>query len=283
MRDHPPGPIRDLEEKIARNRLELHKLQNRRTFPFVYIVVAVPITVLFVVLAMISQGFLDMTTAVTGSLFFSLLITCSYIVLFQPNRDEMVRDLTYRINQQTREKARLESGLRGEQEVAYHLRWLPEGYLVFHNIIIETPRLGHQQIDHLVVGPNGVFHLETKNMNGMLVISERGDWTMVRSTKEGLHRQGIDSPHNQIERHEQVIKDILKTALPHVAVPLNSVVVMAHPKTIIEGKDPSLEVLKKDKLITYIQHWSSGNPLSPKMVQDIARAFVRATVIDDQQ
>ncbi|MHB1126405.1 MAG: nuclease-related domain-containing protein [Bacillota bacterium] len=280
MRDQPPGPIRELEDKIANHRSELYKLQNRRTFPYVYIMVAVPTTVLFVVLAVISQGLLDMTTAITGSLFCSLLLTCTYIVLFQPNRDEMVRELTHRINQLTREKARLESGLRGEQEVAYHLRWLPQGYLVFHNILLESSRLGFQQIDHLVVGPNGVFHLETKNINGMLVISDAGDWTLVKSTKDGLSRQGMDSPHHQVNRHEQVINDILKTALPKITVPVVSIVVMAHPKTIIEGKDPSLVVLKKDKLITYVQQWSSGKTLTPKVVRNVAHALISATAVD---
>ena len=49
-------------------------------------------------------------------------------------------------------------GLLGEQAVAEELQRLPAGYRVFHDV----PGNGKWNIDHVVVGPAGVFAIETK-------------------------------------------------------------------------------------------------------------------------
>src|SRR6188472_2002795 len=53
-------------------------------------------------------------------------------------------------------------GIRGELMVAELLTELePQGYRVLHDV--ET---GHGNLDHVVIGPNGVFVLETKHWKG---------------------------------------------------------------------------------------------------------------------
>ena len=49
-------------------------------------------------------------------------------------------------------------GLLGEQAVAEELQRLPAAYRVFHDV----PGNGKWNIDHVVVGPSGVFAIETK-------------------------------------------------------------------------------------------------------------------------
>ena len=58
-------------------------------------------------------------------------------------------------------------GARGEERVAGILRALPDGYHVFNDFVA-----GRSHVDHVVVGPAGVFAVETKNWRGSVTIEE---------------------------------------------------------------------------------------------------------------
>lgn len=271
------NPLKEIEEKITYYQCQLEKINSKKTFPYVYIVVAIPTTILFIILTIISEGLLDFTSGITGALFFSLLITCSYLVLYQPNKDEMAKQIIRKLKKLQREKGKLEAGLRGEREVAYILRWLPKRYISMHNIVIPSDRFEPQQIDHLVIGPNGVFHLETKSINGVIIIGENGAWTMIKAVQNQLVREGMDSPRAQIQRHELVLREFFNNHF-NFKISIKSLVVMAHPQTIIEGEDPTLEVVKKDRLIDYIKNYTCEKELKPKQVRQIALALARHIV-----
>lgn len=58
-------------------------------------------------------------------------------------------------------------GARGEERVAGILRSLPSDYHVFNDFVV-----GRTHIDHVVVGPVGVFAVETKFWNGVVTIED---------------------------------------------------------------------------------------------------------------
>lgn len=58
-------------------------------------------------------------------------------------------------------------GARGEEKVAGILRRLPSDYHVFNDYVV-----GHSHIDHVVVGPPGVFAVETKNWSGKVTVDD---------------------------------------------------------------------------------------------------------------
>ena len=58
-------------------------------------------------------------------------------------------------------------GARGEERVAGILHALPDRYHVFNDFIA-----GSSHVDHVVVGPAGVFAVETKNWKGVVTIEE---------------------------------------------------------------------------------------------------------------
>jgi hypothetical protein len=64
-------------------------------------------------------------------------------------------------------------GAKGEELVARELGFLSDEYTVFHDITIRLPRTagGSANLDHIVVGPNGVFAIETKNWSDSVTIS----------------------------------------------------------------------------------------------------------------
>ena len=56
---------------------------------------------------------------------------------------------------------RLRRGISGEEAVADALAGLPSSYWVLHGV-----STGHGDVDHIVIGPTGVFALETKAWDG---------------------------------------------------------------------------------------------------------------------
>lgn len=93
-------------------------------------------------------------------------------------------------------------GARGEERVAALLDSLPTGWHVFHDF-----PAGKYHVDHVVVGPMGVFSLETKNWNGRVTVEQEDvlvdgvlpdrsplqqAWNEANAVKEALKRAGWD-------------------------------------------------------------------------------------------
>jgi len=58
-------------------------------------------------------------------------------------------------------------GARGEEHVAALLATLPQAYHVFHDFAA-----GCYHVDHVVVGPTGIFSVETKSWRGSVTVEE---------------------------------------------------------------------------------------------------------------
>jgi hypothetical protein len=61
-------------------------------------------------------------------------------------------------------------GADGEERVAQSLSRLPKSWYVFHDLNIGSRGAN---LDHLVIGPGGVFVLNTKNLTGNLWVAQR--------------------------------------------------------------------------------------------------------------
>ncbi|HHW07253.1 MAG TPA: NERD domain-containing protein [Clostridia bacterium] len=176
--------------------------------------------------------------------------------------------------QKSGEERAQESGREGEANVRYHLKWL-EGYKVLHNVRIPNP-LEAQEIDHIVIGQNGVFHLETKNHGGKhgarIVINKEGDWSIIQSNGNA---QGMTNPLFQVRRHERVLREFLEKEFPNVKLPVKEIVVLSNEKTILEGQENSpITVLKLERLNDFIMNYRSGVTLDQKTVDAIYAKLV---------
>jgi len=101
--------------------------------------------------------------------------------------------------------ALLRAGAEGEQEVASILDGLPAGFVVLHDIMVPT-RSGHStEVDHLVLGPTGVWILETKRWGGVLTPGE-DVWVQVGRYGRKAH----PSPVVQLRRAERAVANRLK-------------------------------------------------------------------------
>jgi hypothetical protein len=95
--------------------------------------------------------------------------------------------------------ARLAAGLRGEDRVARELRRLPDDYVVLTDLVLSTPA-GTREIDHLVLGPSGIYVVEVKRWGGVIT---PGQDAWIQETRRG--RFPRPSPAAQLERARQSV------------------------------------------------------------------------------
>lgn len=152
------------------------------------------------------------------------------------------------------------AGLAGEQMIARQLRRIGQDYKVLNGRYVKGGG-STQEFDHLVVGPNGIFHIETKNWGGTIAFTNHG---MERS-KEG-HSQ---DPTAQLYRHEYVLKELLRSH--KLQADVVGVLCFANPDCTLVGRSPAFLTVKTDRLIHTIKSYRPRKPLSGTKVRSIAK------------
>ena len=97
-------------------------------------------------------------------------------------------------------------GDEGEKVVVDALTPLGDNYYLISGIVLPGSR---GDIDHIVIGSNGIFVIEAKNYSGE--ISCIGDeWKRQKTGRGGTaYDIGIGSPSNQAKRNAKMLKDLL--------------------------------------------------------------------------
>lgn len=171
----------------------------------------------------------------------------------------------------------LETGLHGERAVAFVLKDLErQGYFVFHDVP-SLHRPEEANIDHVVIGPSGVYAIETKT------IRKRDGQRSLEFTGEHLTIDGKNLPLNPLPQ-ARAVSDDLKSILERFAgESCNIQPVIALPGWYVTSrlkpwKQP-VWVVNENALVSLITH-----PYRPTLPDDIARrltgalqAHIRAT------
>lgn len=162
-------------------------------------------------------------------------------------------------------------GKAGEDAVDYVLKWLPDMYCVIekdcvgkysdNSILLENPSFSDesQEFDHLVIGPQGIFNIETKNYSGKLAIDKTGNWLRLkRGETEWIAEE---NPAQQVFRHHVLLQSIVG-----YQVPIIDVICLSHPAILIAGQENSrVPVIKKDLLADFIVNYRLAG-LTPNQV-----------------
>jgi len=120
------------------------------------------------------------------------------------------------------------TGITGEKATAVLLRSLPDEYCGFQNLTV-THDGKTSEMDLVIVGPTGVFIVETKNMNGTIVGNYDGKhWTQEKVGRGGTpYSRSFYSPIKQVSTHVYRLANYLKSkGLP---VWVSSAVYFANP------------------------------------------------------
>jgi len=166
-----------------------------------------------------------------------------------------------------------QKGMMGEASVADALKKLDDSYFVINDLLLKG-RSGN--IDHIILGPNGIFAVETKSLRGD--IGCNGDeWT--RRTKGSSSVMNLESPSLQVKRNAAAIGQLLHFASAGDIgkgknIFVDGIVVFTDPKAHLELKSPTVPVLKLDDLCDYVKHFRSEDRYSSKELEAIAKVLL---------
>ena len=176
-----------------------------------------------------------------------------------------------------RRAARLMTGLSGERHVERVLaRELPDDFALINGLTL--PR-GAGDIDHLVVGPTGVFLLETKTMAGQVVCAPDGTWQRTRTGRLGTpYPAYIGDPASQVQRNIFAVRQALRHHLPDpMRNPppwIEGLLVFAHPETVLQTDQSRVPaVMVGDATLRICTH-SPRRRLQPQEVDAIVAALL---------
>lgn len=160
----------------------------------------------------------------------------------------------------------LSYGLKGEKEVLKLLSDLPKRYKVISDILIEGKNTS-SQIDYIIIGSNGVFIVEAKNIKGTIKGKESDKYlTQIKIGKGGKeYRRELYNPIFQVKGHVIGLTKLLKKNKLHSIV--QGAVYFSNEESKVEFKGNNIAVLtkKNDDLLKYIKSYKrEGIKITPK-------------------
>lgn len=181
-------------------------------------------------------------------------------------------------------------GLSAENFVTEYLRNLNDNYFLINDIKLPDTR---GNIDHVVLGPNGIFVIETKNYGGQLICN--GDeW--IRHYKGGMkismrgrpywqddRDYDLGSPSKQAKRGAVKIKQIIESS-KIFKKPLNiwveGIVVFTNPNVELQLSNTTVPILRVGELYSRITSKKSGINFSSQELESIGKAILEAAEAD---
>jgi len=160
-------------------------------------------------------------------------------------------------------------GWQGEKQVIKLLNSkLNDDYYLINDLYL---RNGDGDIDHVVLGPNGVFVLETKNWSGNITCN--GDlW------QRGDKRPLDSSPSRQLKRNIARVKQVLdgSPSLRPLGIWVEGIVVFTNKHAILHINNPAVPILKLPQLANYIVAHKSSNSYSRQQLEAIGKEIIKA-------
>ncbi|MBN1254145.1 MAG: NERD domain-containing protein [Deltaproteobacteria bacterium] len=161
-------------------------------------------------------------------------------------------------------------GATGEALVGYLLEGLPEDYMVIHGLQLK-PQYG--DIDHIVVGPSGVYAIDTKNWRGVVKADGKG----------GLLLNGKPPDKPAIRNLTRAIMNLKDEIKFHATFNPYIYALLVFPAARVEakwGQTESVHCVRADQLYKYIVENKKGKKLPPKEMDAITQAFLALARMD---
>ena len=148
------------------------------------------------------------------------------------------------------------AGADGEEKVAKRLQALGEEWRVIHSLPVGER---DSDIDHVVIGPAGVFTLNTKNRSGSKV------WVAERSFL--VNGQRTDYLRNSYFEADRASKYL--SAACGARIPVEPIIVVMAASLTIKAQPPDVHIVAWKQ----IARWLSRRPavLTPEFVEEIYR------------
>jgi hypothetical protein len=173
-------------------------------------------------------------------------------------------------------RGQLGAGLRGQRLLTTALACLDDSYYLINNLKLPGRA---DDVDHIVIGPNGIFALETKHHRGR-IFCHNGQWYQSKMSRGG-HLQPDEPIRDPVQQLKRNI-DYLRTCINHTDRALSKrtglwiegSVVFTHPAVCVdlaEGVEAALPfpVLKIRELPGHIVGHVPRRPHSKSEIREI--------------
>ena len=159
-------------------------------------------------------------------------------------------------------------GWEGEKQVIKLLsNKLSDDYILLNDLYLQG---GGGDIDHVVLGPNGIFVLETKNWSGNITCN--GDlWQ--RSGKQNFK----GSPSRQVKRNASTIKNIIDSspAFRPLGIYVEGIVVFTNNHAALHLNNPTVAIVKLSQLPNQIATNRSSSNYSRQQLEAIGKEILK--------
>ncbi|MBI4825681.1 MAG: NERD domain-containing protein [Nitrospirae bacterium] len=173
-----------------------------------------------------------------------------------------------KIDAMEKERIAYRKGFDGESKVADVINNFPDDYHAIHDLSTSFGNL-----DHVVVGPSGVYIIDTKNWRGVVKADGNGELL--------LNEKPVDKP---------AVRNLLRTVMSVKAKAdtlsnLNPFIqpVMAFTSAYVEAKwgtTKNVHCITDDKLYDYIVENKNKKKLSKEEITSISQAFLALAMMD---
>ena len=191
--------------------------------------------------------------------------TAALLVLFVG-----IGKLTFRrLDELEKERRTKLRGLSGEERVADVLGKLPDEFYVINDISTPTGNL-----DHVVVGPTGIFVIETKNWRGVVGADGKGELT---HNDKNLANTYVKT----FLMRMMTARDTVKALAPDVNRYFKALMVFTSAWLDVKfGSTGNVFCLREDQIFDHILENNRAGKLRPGEVDLIARAFASMAAMD---
>jgi len=141
-------------------------------------------------------------------------------------------------------------GMRGELAVTKTLQSLPDEYVLLNDLMLPGAR---GNVDHFLIGPNGLFVIETKNYSRN-VKCDGDQWFVNGQGTKSLSRQAKGNAL-AVRKSLETIFSEHRTKLPFI----EPVLVFVKHKAALDLHEPTITALKAEELVGFILNYPSTN------------------------
>ncbi len=173
------------------------------------------------------------------------------------------RFCTRKLGALEKERLDMQRGAAGENAVARALANFPDEFHVINDL--STP---FGNLDHVVIGPTGVFVIDAKNWRGVVAPNGKGELLLNGTpTDKPLVRQFVGRMMG--------IRDKVKVLAPYVDPYYHALFVFTATRVEAKwGTTSNVNCIRDDQLFDYIVEKDFGKRLNRDAVEQIAQAFL---------
>lgn len=154
------------------------------------------------------------------------------------------------------------AGIEGEEVVTDVLKDLDDSYYLINDVMLDG---AGGNIDHILLGPKGVFVIETKNYSGE--VRCYGD----RWFKKGRRRRyEIPSISRQALRNAATLGGFIREGTK-IRVFVKPICVFTNLQVYLDLRSPRVPVLKVDNIMTFIEGYSTWTALGNSQIEMISK------------